>query len=113
MNTWRSFTRFGRALLVAAVLSVLLFFAAVPRAHADNRARCQQRIEKAEARFYEAVRRHGEHSRQAIDRRHDLNAERERCWREHHAWWDAHEHRWHNERDWDHDRDHDYDHDRR
>jgi hypothetical protein len=107
MNTWRDFARFGRALLVAVVLSVLLLFVAVPRSYADGRARCQQRIERAEARLYHAIRKHGEHSREARDRRRELRAERERCWRENHAWWDAHEHRWHNERDWDHD-DHDH-----
>ena len=98
--------RFAKSVVAAAVLSVLLLFAAVPPSHADERERCQQRIEKAEARLDQAIRKHGEHSHQADDRRRDLRAERERCWREHHAWWDAHEHQWHSERDWDHD--HDY-----
>ena len=99
-------TRFGKAVVAAAVLSVLLLFAAAPPSHADDRERCQQRIERAEARLYEAIRKHGEYSHQANDRRRDLNAGRERCWREHHAWWDGHEHQWHDDRDWD--RDHDY-----
>ncbi len=99
-------TRFGRTAVAAALLGVLLLFAAVPPSHADDRERCQQRIEKAEARLDEAIRKHGEYSHQANDRRRDLNAERERCWHEHHSWWDAHEHQWHNDRDWD--RDHDY-----
>lgn len=99
--------RVGRTAVAAAVLSVLLWFAAVPPSHADDRERCRQRIEKAEARLYEAIRKHGEGSHQANDRRRDLNAERERCWREHHAWWDAHDHQWHNDRDWDRDHDHD------
>ena len=36
MNTWRDYTRFGKALLVAAVPSVLLLFAAVPRSLAPD-----------------------------------------------------------------------------
>ena len=97
--------RFGKAAVAAALLSVLLLFAAVPPSHADDRERCQQRIEKAEARLDEAIRKHGEYSHQANDRRRDLNAERERCWREQHGWWDAHAHQWHNDPDWDHDHD--------
>ena len=104
-------TRFGKAAIAAALLSVLLLFAAVPPSHADERERCQQRIERAEARLDQAIRKHGEYSHQANDRRRDLTAERERCWRESHAWWDAHAHQWHSDRDWD--RDHDHDHDNR
>jgi len=100
-------TRFGKAAIAAALLSVLLLFAAVPPSHADERERCQQRIERAEARLDQAIRKHGEYSHQANDRRRDLTAERERCWRESHAWWDAHAHQWHSERDWDSDHDHD------
>ena len=75
-------TRFGKAAIAAALLSVLLLFAAVPPSHADERERCQQRIERAEARLDQAIRKHGEYSHQANDRRRDLTAERERCWRE-------------------------------
>lgn len=46
-QAWRDYTRFGRALLVAAVLSVLLSFAAAPPSPADDRERYQQRVEKA------------------------------------------------------------------
>jgi hypothetical protein len=99
--------RFGRAAIAAALLSVLLLFTVVPRSHADDRGRCQERIERAEVRLNEAIRKHGEGSHQANDRRRDLNAERERCWREHHGWWNAQEHQWHSERDWDRDHDHD------
>lgn len=97
--------RFGRSAIAAAVLSVLLLFAAVPPSHADDREVCRQRIEKAEVRLDEAIRKHGENSHQANDRRRDLTAERERCWREQHGWWDAHAHQWHTDRDWDHDHD--------
>ncbi len=114
MNTQGDYTRLGKAVVAAALLSVLLLFAAVPRSYADNREKCQQRVERAEARLDQAIHRHGMNSPQANDRRRDLNAERERCWREHHAWWNAHDHQWHNDRDWDRDHDdHDHDHDHR
>lgn len=99
----------------AAVLSGVLSLIAVPRTHADDdRSRCQQRMEKAEAKLDAAVRHHGEHSQQAADRRRDLVAEREHCWNEFHLWWNGVDRRWHEDRDWDrddHDRDHDHDHD--
>jgi hypothetical protein len=113
VNTRRDYTRLGRVLVAATTLSVLALFVAVPRSHADDRAKCQQRIERAEARLHEAVSRYGPVSRQANDRRRDLNAERERCWNRYHAWWGPRDRQWHNERDWDrYDRDHDRDHDR-
>jgi hypothetical protein len=84
----------------------------LPRSYADDdHAKCQRQIERAESRLGEAIRKHGEHSGQAEERRRDLSAERERCWNQYHGWWDAHEKRWHTERDWDRDRDHDRDHD--
>lgn len=63
-------TRFGKA-VAAAVLSVLLLFTAVPRSHADDRGRCQERIERAVVRLNEAIRKHGEGSHQANDRRRE------------------------------------------
>ena len=114
MNTRRDYTRVGKTLVAAATLSVLALFVAVPRSHADDRAKCQQRIERAEARLHEAVSRYGPVSRQANDRRRDLNAERERCWKLHQAWWGARDHQWHTDRDWDrYDQDRDHDRDRR
>src|SRR5712692_11293808 len=92
LNIRRNISGFGKAVVAATVLSALLLFAGAPRAHADNddRAKCNRRIEKAEARFDDAVRRHGERSRQANDRRRrDLNAARERCWNEFHGWWNG------------------------
>lgn len=53
---------------------MLLLFVAVPRSQADDRAKCQQRIERAEARLNDAMRKHGWQSRQANDRRRDLEA---------------------------------------
>ena len=50
-----------------------------------------------------AIAHNGERSREAEDRRRDLNAERQRCWDEHHQWWNGKEHRWETEQNWDHD----------
>lgn len=111
MNKLLGWARPGRVLIAVPVLSGLLLFAAVPYSHADDRGRCQEQVEKAEAKLHEAIREHGELSRQANQRRRNLNAERERCWNEHHAWWNAREHQWHDQRDWD--GDHDFDRDRR
>lgn len=95
------------SLLTGALLSAVLLFGAVPRAHADGVDRCQRRIAHAEHELHEAVERHGRNSRQAEHERHELHEARERCWREEHRWWDEHEHRWRTEHDWD-DRDHDH-----
>jgi hypothetical protein len=54
-----------------------------------GRSQCQHKIEKAEAKLDDAIRKHGERSSQAESRRRDLNAERERCWNSYHGWWDA------------------------
>jgi len=116
MNTQRSFTRLGRAIVAAATIAVLALFIAVPQSQADERGKCQKRIERAENRLYDAVRRHGPASRQANDKRRALNAERERCWNLHRAWWGVRDRQWHTERDWDrydNDRDRDHDRDRR
>ena len=59
----------------------------------DDDRKCEQRIRNAERKLHDAERKHGEHSRQAQARRHDLEEARERCHRR--------------------DRDHDHDHDRR
>ena len=84
--------------LVAAFVILSFLGGAVPvRAiDRDDDRKCEQRIRNAERRLHDAERRHGEHSRQARARRHDLEEARERC-----------------HRDRDRDRDHDHDHDRR
>ncbi len=95
----------SRPLFAAAALVVLLVFTATPRAFADDPYKCQRRIAKQEYKLHEAIERHGWYSRQANHERHELREARERCWREHHRWWDEDGRRWHNDRDWD-----DYDH---
>ena len=77
MNTRRDYTRLGRTLVAAATLSVLALFVAVPRSHADGRAKCQQKIERYEAKLGQAIRQHGERSPQANDWRRALNNERD------------------------------------
>lgn len=121
LNIQFNFARFGKRLAMVATLGALCFLAAVPRAHADDRdrdrdrdrerAKCQERIEKAEHKLDEAIRKHGEYSHQARDRRRDLSEQREHCWSEFHSYWNGHDHAWHNEHDWDRD-DHDRDKDR-
>jgi hypothetical protein len=93
----------GCLFLSAALSAAMICLAAAPAAHADDRSKCQHKIEKAEAKLDDAVRKHGPRSRQAEDRRRDLNNERERCWGAYHSWYDGHEHRWHSEHDWDRD----------
>ncbi len=80
---------FSIALLVVAGL----ILSSVPLHADDAHERCERRIHKAEQKLHEAVRRHGEHSRQARQRREQLEDARRKCGY-----------------DRDHDRDHDHDH---
>lgn len=91
-----------KRLALSAVITTALgaTLVAVPRAFANEHAKCQHAIERAESKLGEAIRKHGEHSHAAEDRRKDLNAERERCWNQYHGWWDGHEKRWHDQHDW-------------
>ena len=100
--------RIGKTAVAAVVAGALMFFvAAAPKAQADDRSHCQHAVEKAESRLDHAIHANGEHSREAEDRRRDLNAERQRCYEQYHQWWNGKEHRWETEQNWDHDRDHD------
>ncbi len=94
--------RLGTAVAAVATLSFVMFIA-TPVIHADNRDKCKHAIEKAEAKLDKAIREHGEHSRQAEDRRRDLSAERQRCWDQHHQWWNGKDQRWETEHNWDND----------
>jgi len=40
---------------------------------------------------------------QKLARRTELKAQRERCYNRVRAWWEGHEHKWHEDRDWDRD----------
>jgi hypothetical protein len=93
--------RFGKAAVAALIAAALMWFvAAAPLAHADDRSHCQHAVEKAEANLDKAIHDHGDHSREAEDRRRDLNAERQHCWDAYHQWWNGKEHRWETERTW-------------
>ncbi|HEX4606063.1 MAG TPA: hypothetical protein VH724_18830 [Candidatus Angelobacter sp.] len=81
---------------IAALVLASLMVGAIPARAFDDHdrdrdERCERRIRSAEDKLRDAERKHGEHSRQAQKRRHDLEEARERC---HHG---------------DHDRDHDHD----
>ena len=82
-----------KAVIAALVVSVFLAGAVPARALDRDRddRRCEQRIRKAENNLEKAIRRHGPRSRQAEQRRHELEEARERCH--------------HRDRDRDHDRD--------
>ena len=58
--------------------SALLLFGSITAA-ADNG--CDRRIRKAEMQLQQAVQRHGEHSRQAENKRRDLERARASCHR--------------------------------
>jgi hypothetical protein len=80
----------GKYGVLAAILAALfLFGSAAPVQAFDRDDKCERRIHKAEENLQKAIRRHGEHSRQAEQKRHELEEAREQC---HH----------------DHDRDHDH-----
>jgi Ni/Co efflux regulator RcnB len=95
--------KIGKTFAAIAMAVALIIFVATPNAHADDRSHCQHAIEKAESRLDHAIAHNGEHSREAEDRRRDLNAERQRCWDQYHQWWNGHEHRWETEQNWDND----------
>ena len=90
----------GQTILGALLGASLLAGTALP-AHADQDERCRRDIQKAEQNLDKAIRKHGEHSHQAEQRRRDLNAERERCWNAYHGWRNGHDHQWHTDRDWE------------
>jgi hypothetical protein len=77
--------------MLCAMLGVSLLAGVATPARADRDDRCRRDLHKAEENLERAVRKHGERSRQAEERRHRLEEVRERC----HA------------RDHEHDRDHD------
>ena len=101
-------TLIRRSVIGAAVGAGVFLLTSAPEARADSVEHCQRRIAHADHELHEAIERHGLHSRQAEHERRELHEVRERCWREHHRWWDEHEQRWRTDREWD-DRDHDRD----
>lgn len=73
----------GKSLLGATLGASLLIAVSTP-AHADRDDRCRRDIHKAEEKLEKAVRKHGEHSSQAEERRRQLEEVRSRChWTDH------------------------------
>jgi hypothetical protein len=95
--------RAAKTAMVMIFAAMLMIFTAAPIVQADDRSHCQHAVEKAESRLDHAIAHNGEHSREAEDRRRELNAERRRCWDQYHQWWNGHEHRWETEQNWDND----------
>jgi len=93
--------RLGKEAVAAVVVVALILFVVTPVLHADDRAKCQHAVEKAEANLDKAIHDHGDHSPQADARRRDLNAEREHCWDKYHQWWNGRDHRWETEHNWE------------
>lgn len=113
MREFRKLMRVTQAFLSMAALAAFMMSASAPMARADDdHDKCRHRIEKAEHKLDDAVRRHGERSSQAEQRRHELNEERERCFGRYHGYWSGQDQRWHDQRDWDnhHDDHHDDNH---
>ena len=65
--------------LLGTVLSACLMVGNAIPAHADRDDRCRHDVQRAEQNLEKAIRKHGEHSRQAEDRRRQLEEVRERC----------------------------------
>jgi hypothetical protein len=96
--------------LAALAVGGALLLTAPTRASADERSKCQGRVEKAEQRYRHEAHEHGKNSRQAQNARARLNSEWDRCWTTAHSWYDPHRHEWRTDRDWD--RNYDWDRDR-
>jgi hypothetical protein len=78
---------FAKTVLCAMLGAVLLAGAATP-ARADRADKCRRDIHKAEENLEKAIRKHGERSRQAEQRRRQLREVRERC----RPYWGEHDH---------------------
>jgi len=98
MQSIVSLKRIGKSLLISGALLGFLAGPGVRSLRADD---CQAATAKADHRLHEAIKDHGPDSKQADRARHDLNAQRQRCWDANHRWWDEDGHRWHTDKDWD------------
>ena len=90
MDRWEK-TWFGGmkswALSVGIAAGLMIFAGGVPKAQAESPEDCQKHIAHAEHDLHEAIEHHGRDSKQANHERRELHDARERCWREHHRWW--------------------------
>ncbi|HEY6272869.1 MAG TPA: hypothetical protein VIX19_12885 [Terriglobales bacterium] len=74
----------GKSGVLAAILAAMfLMGSAVPVRALDRDDKCERRVQKAEDNLQKAIRRHGEHSPQAEQRRHQLEEAREQCRHDH------------------------------
>jgi hypothetical protein len=75
----------GKSGVLAATILAALFFmgSALPSQALDRDDKCERRVHQAEENLQKAIRRHGEHSRQAEQRRHQLEEAREQCRHDH------------------------------
>ncbi len=69
----------NKGIIVALMAGFFLTGSVVPVHAVDRDDKCEHNIRKAEGNLQNAIRRHGEHSRQAEKKRHDLEEARERC----------------------------------
>src|SRR5271166_1917030 len=92
--------RVAKSAIPVALLAGMLFFTAVPRAHAESEEDCQKRVARADQLLHVAIEKNGPQSPDAERRRQELHEARERCWNEFHKWWDEDQHRWHDQHDW-------------
>jgi hypothetical protein len=73
----KSMLKKSKALIAGMILTGMLGAAMSTTAVAEDR--CERRIHEAEAKLQDAIAKHGEHSRQAEKRRHDLEETRRQC----------------------------------
>jgi 3-hydroxyacyl-CoA dehydrogenase len=71
-------TVLGKGIL-GALVGIALLTGLPVAAHAEHGDRCRRDVEKAEHNLAKEVRKHGEHSRQAEERRRQLEAVHARC----------------------------------
>jgi hypothetical protein len=69
----------SKGIIVALMAAFFLTGSVVPAHAVDRDDNCERIIRKAESNLHNAIRKHGEHSRQAAKRRHELEEARERC----------------------------------
>src|SRR3954453_1095311 len=81
----RRLNRFALTAVMTTAMGTAMV--AVPAFADSPNAKSEREIERREVKLEQAVRKHGERSHQAEQRRHDLNAEREGCWNSYHGWW--------------------------
>ena len=65
--------------LTSLLLGSCCLFGGVASLQADHRSDCEKHIQKAEDNLYKEIRKHGEYSRQAENRRRELEQARYGC----------------------------------